>query len=857
MYFSDFYPTYLDLFDIITIYQINYNKYKRKFISQYSNKSFKSVEDFLKIFELFFQEYICNLEDIKWKDVSEFYLPNIRSRTSIESNYWKLREPMLYEMFSGETLNILCMIDTLTDIYTMMETYNFEIKFNSKNKKTEVIEFFKFCDLKSLANVGRFSLNLEYYYPINPRDRLIYKLNNGSEFPINMNESQMKNIYPLIEIFDAYISDNKEKQFEYIDNELNYLQDQRDKQIRENGKYIIDLLSDKTETNLFGDSLKEDVPINWELFISILTTSVFENNISIIPLIFSPTIVSVDSQNGLALFLEFFDKTKLSLIVSKTTQNIMDNIERACLTHEMSIGYRLNSIYSEIPMFMYTYGWSNFTETPPFHKTIIPATSLGEDVENFGPRYIYMQHAGKYSQSIIDFIKDSERVLELNENIYITSPIEKIFYLFYSIIGNLREMFRRCNFVHHDLHLGNILIRKLDKSENFPIYWNQNRFEIKTNHTPFIIDFGLSNMKDIYSEDPDTYLYSPAGWFLQYPSAIYDDSEQLDIISFLSQLSYLLYNLREQDQINKNDKCLNEFLLFIQKCIWTYLFKYPFDDSTDGYKIFESLGLINLSFVYPQRKYYVKEFWNFFEDENNFPKCLKTFGNKIFKTEKISIKGIKNIKKKESIEDINEPSSIDLNKLIVFEYLTKYPNESIRMLSLNKFNKFSRKEIYLKNFENLQKRSFETTKIPFRSICRFISTIYDTYENNLPTINYTNVILTKKEFRVNNLNKKSSKKKIQIYTLYKLYFNLSYWRKIQLIQQVLPSFVTKKSKLDNIFKLATDRFREYLDCLINEGLSSNLNIDHYLFSTNITNYINSLCLPDRDIYLIENKLNNL
>lgn len=147
------------------------------------------------------------------------------------------------------------------------------------------------------------------------------------------------------------------------------------------------------------------------------------------------------------------------------------------MSHEAIIGiYALNKLRSKIPNFMHTYG------------TYISSIPVIDD----------KNHVILWCKSSVNLI--THIVLEnINDGINlkdmaptITSEIFLNIYL--QVLNAINVAYKDCDFTHYDLHPGNIIVQKLDKYIDIPLYNKDGSITyLKTCYLARIIDYGLSH----------------------------------------------------------------------------------------------------------------------------------------------------------------------------------------------------------------------------------------------------------------------------------------------------------------------------------------------------------------------------
>jgi len=209
------------------------------------------------------------------------------------------------------------------------------------------------------------------------------------------------------------------------------------------------------------------------------------------------TRVGAESVSGTVFDPKFEDATAGILI--KTPKNLGADLE---LFHEFFVGTYLNTLRSSIPNFMFVFGLFRCDVPKP---DIIPArqqtraqpskTSTnfcrrinGQDIRN----YLLIEKIGT-GLSMDDAIEEEMR----------RGGRYRIFSWIVQVASALHTAYHEHDFTHHDLHLGNVLIRPvLDIIPGnppyvyIPYFYEGLGFRVKSQSIATLIDYGRSHIKD-------------------------------------------------------------------------------------------------------------------------------------------------------------------------------------------------------------------------------------------------------------------------------------------------------------------------------------------------------------------------
>lgn len=129
--------------------------------------------------------------------------------------------------------------------------------------------------------------------------------------------------------------------------------------------------------------------------------------------------------------------------------------------HEEFAGVLLNSIIDKAPGFVYTYGNKPCEDTYIEGINCLPSFPKPKRYSEsyWSPRGGYVDL--EWNQLLTEYISDSVTLTKWLEDI---RSEEEIIFIFLQILSNISVANKHLSFVHGDLHSGNILIRKVDKS---------------------------------------------------------------------------------------------------------------------------------------------------------------------------------------------------------------------------------------------------------------------------------------------------------------------------------------------------------------------------------------------------------
>lgn len=153
------------------------------------------------------------------------------------------------------------------------------------------------------------------------------------------------------------------------------------------------------------------------------------------------------------------------------------------LLHEYLVGLRVNELRAQIPNFSFTYAYISCSATITYDRDSV--ANWCSNVRERKP-YVFSElitdYDGTPSATLSSFLDDIEITSDVITNIY------------FQIILALMIANEAFSFVHNDLHMGNILVKKL-RDEVLVRYDDT---VIITQYIPVIIDYGRASFMDRY-----------------------------------------------------------------------------------------------------------------------------------------------------------------------------------------------------------------------------------------------------------------------------------------------------------------------------------------------------------------------
>ncbi len=479
---------------------------------------------------------------------------------------------------------------------------------------------------------------------------------------------------------------------------------------------------------------------------------------------------STESTEGYALLSNF--KSINNMIIIKTTRNKEHDLN---ILYEYFIGtIGLNKLRNLTPNFSYTLGIFKCSPLPiDQNKNIVQKNFC---VDNIKDHRFYVVYEKIIGESFGSFIRN----MNTNPN----SIIGFISYII-QIALSLYIAQEEINFVHYDLHTENVILRPLEKEDNYKIkYTIDNKiYTIKTNAIATIIDYGFSHF---------TYEGAPFG-VVQFT--------HLGVLPTRTNRGYDFYKLimfAFAETMNYN-KIINGKVIYgkaFTEVSWLLDF---FSDKEDPYDIYNSYKSgdykrLTEAFKKGQDNYYSilpihKKLYNL--DLLSFIEWFLKLNQNIITTEyvdynkmdtfivdkyiaKIDNKKIfKNIDMNESLDKCNLLNNNKYNSFIVNKYIIEELSNIVKNFKIKDKDKIKDKIKLLDNKNNKNKNKY--TKIDNELINFYDININKTIKQ-LNYNKYNNDVYNISNSRdISNLSNETNiiSKFIELYINYKIFVNYS------------------------------------------------------------------------------------
>nr|QBK89532.1 MAG: SNF-related serine/threonine-protein kinase [Pithovirus LCPAC001] len=172
-----------------------------------------------------------------------------------------------------------------------------------------------------------------------------------------------------------------------------------------------------------------------------------------------------------------YESTKLEQGDAFLIKVTSDEINSYDTYHEIFAGFVLNRYRTQIPNFMYTYGYIDVCG--PLHGTNLSGVKT------------MCISGGKNIYSIVERINPGTTLKDFLNYGMVTEDFLKIYLQIILALHTARDI----QYVHNDLHTSNVVMRNLSKMVLVPYKFRGKTIYIKTNKIPTIIDYGYSYFK--------------------------------------------------------------------------------------------------------------------------------------------------------------------------------------------------------------------------------------------------------------------------------------------------------------------------------------------------------------------------
>ena len=189
------------------------------------------------------------------------------------------------------------------------------------------------------------------------------------------------------------------------------------------------------------------------------------------------TLLSGNTAEGYVFKSSFYHLNDTLVLKISKDANVKD------LIHEFFIGMSLNELKTKIPNFMYVYSLFNCSEV------------INTNDNNFK----ICEKIGDVNMMLMEKIEgnDLEKEMDIMDDYDVINSI-------FQICLALQMAYDSFGFIHQDLHIRNIMIRKLPDNKIIKYSFNNsNSIYINTNFYAIIIDYGFSA---VYDENRNNYL---------------------------------------------------------------------------------------------------------------------------------------------------------------------------------------------------------------------------------------------------------------------------------------------------------------------------------------------------------------
>lgn len=214
-------------------------------------------------------------------------------------------------------------------------------------------------------------------------------------------------------------------------------------------------------------------------------------------------ILPIDSANGMVFLIrlkQLYAKDVNNAIVLVKVALELEEDEADSLSYEYYIGKTLNNLRKDTktPCFSLVYGklvcGFDLSIDPNYLRNVKICDANHKEKVHLLYEYIRNVNTkrtislGSYIHQLIN-VRTPDDLAKIERNV-----INILIMILYS----LQVAYDTMNFVHYDLHLGNVLIVELDTPERVDINYKGEKMTIVTNVIPYIIDYGRCHINDKY-----------------------------------------------------------------------------------------------------------------------------------------------------------------------------------------------------------------------------------------------------------------------------------------------------------------------------------------------------------------------
>jgi hypothetical protein len=244
-----------------------------------------------------------------------------------------------------------------------------------------------------------------------------------------------------------------------------------------------------------------------------------KDELSYIDLLKNNKILESDEEDKFIFFSNLF-KSKDRILVFKYSSNPIEFV------HEAFLGkFFGNKMRQLLPTFTWTYGYTS-CNLPFFNKDNQMISACNEKVRL--PRKGEKENIGL----ITEYVEGLNIQDYLSKNISYEQFLSLLLVVFYS----LKYANDRFRFVHWDLHHLNIIMRKLDKDNQYIYLPDEKKYIWVGNTLPTIIDFGFSSI------EKDDKIYGYLDFIENGINPFYSKSPLNDVLKLIPNIVIMIYN---------------------------------------------------------------------------------------------------------------------------------------------------------------------------------------------------------------------------------------------------------------------------------------------------------------------------
>lgn len=182
---------------------------------------------------------------------------------------------------------------------------------------------------------------------------------------------------------------------------------------------------------------------------------------------------------GIVSSAELLKNTNNPVLVIK---NSKDTNEILSLKREFIVSQQLNKLSKKTPVFSWSYGASDCSRV----FSMVTSRKMGE-IKKTPLSFCTNNSSFTAINQLVPGEEYARLSKEMTKEVFLKD--------FLILLFGLRIAGKEYGYTHYDLHISNVLQRKIEKTWAIPVEWNNKTYYIYTKTIPVIIDYGLSRIE--------------------------------------------------------------------------------------------------------------------------------------------------------------------------------------------------------------------------------------------------------------------------------------------------------------------------------------------------------------------------